>query len=101
MRAKTSWRAVQRGAVAAALVTALTAGTAAPAGALLGGVVDLVGGTVGSLTSVVTAGWDDNVTAPPAPMSVVADAVGADNLWAKGVDGSGVGVAVIDTGVVP
>ena len=47
------------------------------------------------------AGWDDGVTAPPVPLDVVTDAIGADELWRSGITGDGVDVAVIDTGMVP
>jgi serine protease AprX len=42
-------------------------------------------------------------TAPAAPASsaVLADTVNADNLWAAGLDGRGVDVVVIDSGVAP
>ena len=46
-------------------------------------------------------------TAEPAPttslgaMSSVVEQIGADDLWAAGVTGAGVNVAVVDTGVVP
>src|SRR6185295_18815544 len=64
-----------------------------------GGVVDTTTGLVGGLLGVVTSGWDDGVTTPPTPMSDVVKAVNADDVWARGYDGSGVGVALIDSGV--
>lgn len=98
-----------RGVVAGVLVLGVAAVPATPASAGLlddplgtvGGVVDSTLDTVGGLVGVVTAGWDDGATTPPIPMSMVADAIGADDLWRKGYDGSGVDVAVIDTGMVP
>jgi serine protease AprX len=91
----------------AAVVLATGAGPAAtPAQAsLLGGVLTmttgLVGGVVDTVGGILTPGWDDNATTAPTPMSMVADAVGADDLWARGYDGSGVGVALVDSGVAP
>ncbi len=41
--------------------------------------------------------FDDGTTT----LAEVADGVGADQLWRLGLNGSGVGVALIDTGVVP
>ena len=86
-----------------------TSATATPASAgllstttgLVGGVLGTTTGVVGGLLGVVTSGWDDGVTTPPTPMSDVVKAVNADDMWARGYDGSGVGVAVIDSGVVP
>jgi serine protease AprX len=86
-------------ALVASLITA--AGPAAPASALLGGLLGTVTGLVGGLLGVVTSGWDEGVTTPPVTMRTVAAAIGADDMWARGYDGSGIGVAVIDTGVAP
>jgi serine protease AprX len=79
------------------MVLVLSASTA-PAHA---GLVAPVTTPVTGLLDVVTAGWDQGVTTSPVSMATVADAIGADRLWARGVDGSGVGVALIDSGVVP
>jgi serine protease AprX len=80
----------------------VTTTTTAPAHAgllgLVGGVVDTTLGLVGGILS---PGWDDGATTAPVRMPTVAAAVGADDLWARGIDGRGVGVALIDTGVVP
>src|SRR4051812_12033946 len=67
----------------------------------LGNTVGTVGATVNGLVGVVTAGWDDGVTTAPTQMSAVANAIGADRLRNRGFDGSGVGIAEIDTGVAP
>jgi serine protease AprX len=86
-------------AVAVALVIGLSAGPA-HAG-LLDSVTNGLLDPVTKLLDVVTAGWDDGVTTQPVSMATVADAIGADDLWARGIDGAGVGVALIDSGVVP
>ncbi len=95
--------------VVGALTTGILAVPAPPAQAgLLGGVLGTVGGvvdstldTVDGVVGVLQAGWDDDARTPPIPMSMVADAIGADDLWRQGQDGRGVDVAVIDTGMVP
>ena len=46
-------------------------------------------------------GWDENAAAPVARLAVVTDVINADKLWSHGIDGSGIGVAVIDSGVAP
>jgi serine protease AprX len=71
------------------------------AGTAHAGLLGTLTAPVTGLLEVVTAGWDDGVTTAPVSMATVADAIGADDLWARGVDGSGVGVALIDSGVVP
>jgi serine protease AprX len=78
----------------------MTAAPPANAGllGLVGGVLD---GTLGLVGGILTPGWDDDAKTPPVRMSTVAAAIGADDLWARGIDGRGVGVALIDTGVVP
>src|SRR5688500_2878282 len=80
--------------LAAAFIAAATAGvTAAPPAhaGLLGGTLGLVGGvvddTLGLVGSILTPGWDDNAQTPAVRMSTVADAVGANDLWARGIDG--------------
>lgn len=65
---------------------------------LVGGVVD---GTLGLVDGILAPGWDDGATTSAVRMPTVAAAIGADDLWARGIDGRGVGVALIDTGVVP
>jgi serine protease AprX len=116
MRGRTPHSARRR---AAALALTLALGSsalgAAPAsaetgekslvGGLLGGTTGLVGGTVDSVGQIVGgvlgAGWDEGATNAPTPMALVNDAINADSMWRSGFDGSGIGVAVIDSGVAP
>ena len=84
-------------AVLVAVLAALVATAPTANAGLLGGLL----GVVGSVVGVLTPGWDDGATTQPVSMATVAQAVGADQLWARGVDGTGVGVALIDSGVVP
>ncbi len=100
---------VAAGVLATSLSFAALGGTAAPAQAgLLDGLVStvtgvtstttgLLSGTVGSLLG--PTGWivDDGVT----ELDHVAQVIGADRLYARGYSGKGVGVALVDTGVVP
>jgi serine protease AprX len=93
------------GTAATALWATAFTGSAAPAQADLigdllgtvGGVVDTVTGLVGSL--LTPTGWivDDGVT----KLDHVSAVIGADRLRSRGFNGSGIGVALIDTGVVP
>ena len=78
----------------------LVAGAAPADAGLIGGLLGTATGLVGGLVGVVLPGWDDGATTPPVPMTTVAQAIGADDLWSRGYTGKGVGVAVIDTGVV-
>jgi serine protease AprX len=86
----------------ATLVSVLLVGFGAgapPASAgLLSGLLCPVVNTVGG---VLNSGWDDGATTPPTTMSQVAQAIGASQLRSRGIDGSGVGVAIIDSGAVP
>jgi serine protease AprX len=88
---------------AATLAFSLAAGAGtAPASAdlfdgLLGGLLCPVTNTLG----VTSAGWDDGATTPPTTLGQVRQMIGASALAAKGVDGTGVDVALIDSGVVP
>lgn len=92
-------------AVVSGLVLGSLTGTAAPARAdLLGGLTDTLTGTVTALTGTVSSllgptGWivDDGVT----DLDHVAAVIGADRMRAAGYTGKGVGVALVDTGVVP
>jgi len=67
------------------------------------GVVGAVEGVVDPLTGLVSSlgptGWlyDDS----QASMAHVRSVIGADGMWARGYTGKGVGVALVDTGVVP
>ena len=73
------------------------AGRAAPASAgLLGNLLCPVTNTVG----ITSAGWDDGATTAPTTLAQVNDVIGASQLHSAGIDGSGVGVALIDSGVV-
>ena len=94
---------------ATALSFVMSTGAAAPAqadllGNLLGTVVGVVDTTTTLLTSTVNGllsptGWivDEGVT----ELDHVSAVIGADRLRGRGYNGSGVGVALIDTGVVP
>ena len=66
------------------------------AGSLLSPVVDTVDDVVGGL---VSTGWLYDGTATT--MAEVRAAIKADRMWARGYTGRGIGVALIDTGVVP
>ena len=102
-------RRLAAGTTMSALVLASVGGSAAPAQA---GLLDSLLGTVTSVTTATTdlvsgtlesllgpTGWivDDGVT----ELSHVASVIGADRLYSRGVTGKGVGVALVDTGVVP
>jgi serine protease AprX len=96
------------GAVIGSALLVLTPGLASPAQAglldpltplltsTIGTVVDIVDGVVGSL---VPTGWlyDSSVTTT----AQVRTAIGATTLWQRGYTGKGIGVALVDTGVVP
>jgi serine protease AprX len=95
-------REVRRFVVAAvAVAILLMAPGAIPVRASTGG---LAGGVMSSLDTPVPSllgptGWlfDDTQT----PVAEVAAVIGADKLYALGVTGRGVGVAIVDTGAVP
>ncbi|HET7310485.1 MAG TPA: S8 family serine peptidase [Mycobacteriales bacterium] len=103
---------LRRGAALAAVATVgLTAGAAPPAQAdLLGGLLGTVTGTVGALVGVVSTaldtttglltGADWGYSASQTSMTSVNQTIGADKLQSLGYTGKGVGVALIDTGVV-
>jgi serine protease AprX len=78
-------------------LAAVSVPTTASAGDLLGGLLCPVTNTLG----VTSAGWDDGATTPPTTLAQVRQVIGASSLAANGVDGSGVDVALIDSGVVP
>jgi serine protease AprX len=83
----------------ALVVPALTA-TPAQAGLLdpvTDPVLDLVGGVVDSLLGPTGWLYDDS----QASMVHVRSVIGADGMWSRGFTGRGVGVALVDTGVVP
>src|SRR5512139_3699083 len=79
---------------ALALTTTVTAGTAHAD--LLGPTTPVVEGIVGE---PVPTGWLYDSSA--ATMDEVRTAIRADWMWGQGYTGEGVGVALIDTGVVP
>ena len=57
--------------------------------------------STGSGDRVRTPGWDENAIAPVTNLALVADVINVKQLWSHGVDGSGIGVALIDSGVAP
>jgi serine protease AprX len=63
------------------------------------GVADSV--AVAETSTVRSPGWDKNTTAPVTRLPVVTDVIRANQLWSEGIDGSGIGVALIDSGVAP
>jgi serine protease AprX len=86
-------------ALAVAPVLGLVMATAPPTSAgLLGNLLCPAVTTVGG---VLGAGWDDGATNPPSTMTQVAQAIGASQLRARGLNGTGIGVAVIDSGALP
>ena len=93
---------VRKSIAIAALSAVVAVGAAQPAHAgLVGGLVDTTTDLLDTTTGILTAGWDDGATTPPTPIGDVTSAVGARKLWNNGYDGSGIGVALIDSGVVP
>jgi serine protease AprX len=101
---KRRWGAFVRKGVGVVALSAVMvgAGPAAPAHAsLLGGLVGTVTGVVGGVVGIVLPGWDDGATTAPTPIADVTKAVGAQAMWSRGYDGTGVGVALIDSGVAP
>jgi serine protease AprX len=94
-------------ASAVGLATLGIGATPAQAG-LLGDLTGVLTGTVGAVTGLVTGtvasllgptGWmyDETTT----EVDHVAAVIGADRLRARGYDGRGIGVALVDTGVAP
>src|SRR4051812_1403807 len=112
MSVRKSTRRTHRAGAAFLTAAALTMTTASPAQAgLLGGLLGTVGGVLTGTVGVVTnlldtttgllTGADWGYAPTVARMPEVAAAVNADDMWAKGYTGKGIGVALIDTGVVP
>jgi serine protease AprX len=99
-----SWHGRRTGAALLAAAALSMTGAAPAQAGLLGGVL---GGTVGVVTNLLDTttgllGGADWGYAPGATaMPSVAAAVKADDMWSRGYTGKGVGVALIDTGVVP
>ena len=84
-------------AALAALALTATLGTASPSHAgLLGDTPTVVDGIIGE---PVPTGWlyDSSATT----MDEVRSAIGAEWMWSRGYTGDGVGIALVDTGVVP
>src|SRR5258708_3695042 len=90
-------RAWAAGSVGVLLLVASVA-TAPPASAgLLGNLLCPITNTLG----VTSAGWDDGATTPPSTLAPVEQSIGATQLYSKGITGSGIGVALVDSGVGP
>jgi serine protease AprX len=97
------------GASVTALWMAALTGSAAPAQAdLIGDLLGTVGGVVNTTTTLLSntvngllspTGWivEDGVT----NLDHVSAVIGADRLRGRGYSGRGIGVALVDTGVVP
>jgi serine protease AprX len=107
-------RTTKKLTITAVVMTSLTMSTGpahAGSGGLLGGLLDtttsLVGTTLGVVTNTLDTttgllgGADWGYAPTVTPMTEVNDAIGADTMWRYGFTGKGVGVALIDTGVVP
>jgi serine protease AprX len=97
------------GVTAASSVLMLSGSAPAQAGllgGLLGTVTGLVGGVVGVVstaldtTTGLLTGADWGYAPTETTMSSVDDTIGASKMWSLGYTGKGVGVALIDTGVV-
>lgn len=100
-------RDVVRGATAALVALAILA-TAPARPAAAGGLLDTVGGVVGSVTGLVSGNgfqlglfdeFEPNGT--PTRLSQVRTAINGDAANTSGYDGTGIDVAMIDTGAVP
>ncbi len=96
-----------RGLFAAAMTAALlllpapSPAQAATTDGLLDGLLGTTTGLLGGVLNIVTAGWDDGATTSPTPMTDVTVAIGAQQMWARGYDGTGIDIAVIDSGIAP
>jgi serine protease AprX len=84
-----------------ALALATTVATPAHAGTPLAGPAGITDGITipGIIGQAVPTGWlyDGSATT----LAQVRSAIGADTMWQRGYTGKGIGVALIDTGVVP
>ncbi|MBV9369106.1 MAG: S8 family serine peptidase [Frankiales bacterium] len=113
-----SARTLRRAASLALVCGVFTTAGTAPAqagllggGGLLGGTGGLLGGTVGTVVGVVSTALDTTTgllnganwgySSSQTSMGLVNKSIGADKMTTLGYDGSGVGVALLDTGVVP
>jgi serine protease AprX len=85
-----------RALVAVATLTAVAFGTTPAQADLLDPAVEVVDGIIGE---PVATGWRYDSSATT--LREVRAAIGADAMWARGYTGEGVGVALVDTGVVP
>jgi serine protease AprX len=83
-------------ALATVITTASTPANAAPLDPLLNTVTDPLSGIIGE---VVPTGWLFDGSSTTLPQ--VRSAIGAGSMWQRGYTGKGIGVALIDTGVVP
>ncbi len=98
MRAACAWR-VRVGAVASAVGMAVAA-VVGPVGASRADVLDPAVSTVdGIIGEPVGTGWLFDGAATT--MDEVRASIGADAMWSRGYTGKGVGIALVDTGVVP
>src|SRR5579862_9020540 len=90
--------------IAGVVATALSAATLATAGAAAFAPAASAAGLACVATNTLgltQPGWDDTATTPPTTLSQVEQAVGATSLYGHGIDGTGIGVAEVDSGVVP
>lgn len=83
----------------AALAALAFTTTLGPAGPSYGDVLDPVPVVEGIIGEPVPTGWRYDSSATT--MDEVRAAIGADWMWSRGYTGDGVGVALVDTGVVP
>ena len=98
----TRTRRARAAVVAALALTGLIGPAAQPASAgLIGGLLDTTTTLVNGLTEPLLGGGDWSYTASPTSVRDAATAVRADAMWRAGYTGRGIGVALIDTGVVP
>ena len=113
MRTREEHHSRRRRAGAVGVLAALLTGTAVPAQAgILGDLTRTVTGTVTGVVDTTTSLADSTARSLLGPtgwieeggvtgLDHVADVIGADRLHRRGVTGAGIGVALIDTGVVP
>src|SRR4051812_34198147 len=82
-------------ALATVITTASTPANAATLDPLLNNITDPLSGIIGQ---AVPTGWLFDGSSTTLPQ--VRSAIGAGSMWQRGYTGKGVGVALIDTGVV-
>jgi serine protease AprX len=93
-----------RGAVLAASLALLTVagpGTQAAHAGLVDGLLGTTTSVLGGLTAPLLGGSDWAYTAEATSVQDATTAIRADAVWRAGWTGKGVGVALVDTGVVP